>query len=517
MIKRLLTYALPAVMLLPVAPIQAAQDTNIFSAEVMGRTVRINLNPNLTESPNYIVEIGRQVGITSLQSFMLNDGALQARFEVDDVAASPARRWRGSTTSCAAAAVAASPLCGLGTQSQTPFIITLNGGPQTTDIRPALGTSSSIQAEKISITTKPALVVAVRSPQGVTSFKSLAQTDNIAIAAAPQAVESFDGTAVWAMAPLLSRVYLWTTSSTEGNYIRSCPINHGTGLAANVNTCVNMPVTETYRDVEVMPNAGATVWVAADGSLQYRTIEANASLSSSRKRLEVTGDGVENESLEYVYIGPSTSSSRYAATDLGTLGIRTADYEVESSMVLTAPSAGLVYQCSIPKLSTSGEVSAACNKLTLLYPGSLAGMVKPQFLVPNLFMTAVDKALIMCKRQAGKDFVYACEDVATLDAAVEVISSTINLVKTRYFLNNEGQSLQAGYQLIFGIGLAEKSATYQSSLLLANLRLTESFSFIDSTATGVAGFGGSGLAESSGVAAERAFAFSDSVYGIRAF
>ncbi|MDF1677700.1 MAG: hypothetical protein P1U32_03300 [Legionellaceae bacterium] len=489
MIKRLLAYTLPAALLLPMPAMQAAENTNIFSAIVFGRSVQLYLNPNLTQETSYDVRIGGQIGISSIGWYAPYSGGLQGNFRPAPVNRLM-RDWRGRATSCKG--FPSSPLCARGARSYTPLMITFGGASQIADLRVALG---GVQAERVPIKTEPAAIVARRDTEGTVSFGSFAQTGNAAIASSPQDRELFSGTESMnrklvsetegtdagsvppVMVPVLAlgAIYVWAESADGKRSMRSCLINQA-GLP-DASSCTNTPVDATYRSGAVTPNAAATVWVNDSGGVEYRLINSDATLErESREIVVIIASGGARESAEsvsseetfdFVSFEANPSASRYAAASLGTLAT---DYDSDRElvMILTASTVGRMYRCSAPEMSASGEVNTHCDSFNLQYSEPLDGMVQPMFLRADLFVTAVDNKLLACQEQTTRSLDYSCETVATTDAAITTLSAPINAVQPRYSFASEGQSLSIEFDIL--MGLAEESTVYGTTLMVAGLQ-----------------------------------------------
>ncbi|MDF1677696.1 MAG: hypothetical protein P1U32_03280 [Legionellaceae bacterium] len=443
MIKRLLAYALPTALMLPITAPQA-QSTNIFESIVVGRNIVFSLNPLLLDDKSYYVQVAPSVGISAINWFIAERDYIELR-------ASSGSVRRSSTLFSPGCKGINSALCPP-SQHHMPFALSTNGGPQTSTVQLALGGMTQDEreilgqgaGEKFTLTTNPRVEVQSIDADGFTMLASARQTSDERLAVIADEPISFQGTGVAAWAPMIGQVFAWTAGPT-GTFMRSCPLNMTTGLIGAFNTCQNTPVTDTYVDMAVTPNYGGVLALDTVGEAHFYVIESDARLSEEDDRVRFTGADVAAAGVDYIVAGAGTNQK----------------------LTLASSSTGAVFSCSWPMVTTSGNLTdSTCTALNVTYAGgNLVNMVHPQYQTEHVFVTAIDNKLLSCE-VTDNDSV--CTDIATLDVGVTAISGAMS-TRERALLAAEADIIRTAEVDTFAVGLAGASVTYGSSALIASV------------------------------------------------
>ena len=418
---------LSALCLMPVGQLSA--NSNIFQTETVGRNVVVKLNHLLAREhfDKYHVWGSGLIGLDSVTaaSFCGNgEGQLPPAFCFEYSVGA----WSSRVALCDN--IPDTPLCG-GPSSYTPLGLIFSGGAiRNAQMTLGLG-PTGIQRESLAFSTYPRAIVIWKDRTGFRYISSALQTTDTAFDEfnRQRMVES---DMVFAEAPLIRRVYTW--ASADGG-IRSCPVNAQTGLPA-AEGCSLLETSGTFDQLSVTPSYDWLIVHTTGGMWFAYKILPDGTLDATRTAIKFDGA----DAVDAITTTPNPQVA-----------------------MLSSSTTGKVYACGYPSDSDGDDVLIVhCNEAQITYDGSLVGMIRPQFVGPTTFVTAVDNKLVSCfGNLSGTEaqWAFSCSDKVILDQSITSVSSAISHTSS---WESRVRATEWDY---FVLGLARVSGTYGSNLL----------------------------------------------------
>ena len=446
--KRLLSCALSAAFFFSVTPLQAAEaTTEIFKAEVFGRTVNIHLNDGLPPEDYGVVTRNTLIDVQGVQWFgwdVPNSYVTVSESSSPTAVKRKKRRWRAASPSCNGVS---SPLCP-SSKAHMPVVVRFTGGPQQTAVEIGLG-PEGLQAEKLFVETQPSVLMRTwDASAGLTTVASARQLGDYEIRE-PEAADviSSNSRGLGVVAPVIGMEYIWATGNRGSNFL-SCPITPKTGLP-DLRSCDRFEELFEPTDMVVTRNNDGLLWTTG-GMLYFNAIKQDARLSASK--YAVTFDDAVPGDNNFIIPMPGGNGEMPGGNGDDLL------------VMLASSTTGRMYRCSYPMHTAAGVVTPmSCQELVIEYPGgSLVGMIHPQFETENTFVTAVDKTLIACNSTSA--LAYTCRNIATLDTPITALSASIGR-RAELRRRAELDVLGLAERINFIVGLATPSPTHGSNIV----------------------------------------------------